>query len=271
MKKYNEQQAFNEAEKMREAVEEGKVKSYAEAENILESYKLVPVTEIIPNIDTKDIPPISKDVLTFKNRQPLTLTGANIEILYNILKKAESTDPTQREFLLKDIETIREVFRRFKDQIVVDLGAGVTLDGYRIVETTGAKAYIAVEPFNATPLKDEFNSPTNLAKKRLPDAKHLKIAVVREDMLTFLKRLPDNSVSILVSGIDCMIIEEEYGELVAAEIERVLDPNGAFVEWVLGRVFDGSLNIIHPKSLNQERFNIAKFAYGYLDRFTKSI
>ena len=43
---------------------------------------------------------------------------------------------------------------------------------------------------------------------------------VREGMLPFLTRLPDNSVSILAIAIDNHIISSEMGEEVTREIER---------------------------------------------------
>ncbi len=48
-------------------------------------------------------------------------------------------------------------------------------------------------------------------------------------MLTFLRRLPDDSVSVWASGIDSHIITREESRRVSREIERVLHPSGALI------------------------------------------
>ena len=49
-------------------------------------------------------------------------------------------------------------------------------------------------------------------------------------MLSFLKRLPDNSVSIIMSGINrSLIMNEEYRRQIFLEIERVLNKDGGFL------------------------------------------
>ena len=49
-----------------------------------------------------------------------------------------------------------------------------------------------------------------------------------EDMLTFLKRLPDNSCSFLCSGME-ILDNDEYKDEVNKEIKRALNPDGAYI------------------------------------------
>lgn len=115
----------------------------------------------------------------------------------------------------------------FKNQTVVDLGAGPNIYGYRFTQVTGASAYVGVELYFANALK------TNLMignPEPLKEAKSIPVAVVSEDMLTFLKRVPEKSVSILFSGIDEFILSNDYFDETYKEISRVLHPEGTFMK-----------------------------------------
>ena len=88
-----------------------------------------------------------------------------------------------------------------------------------------------------------FNSIKKKGKEKIP------ASIVPEDMLSFLKRLPDNSISILCSGIDYFIITHDYGYQVKEEISRVLDPNGALLNYS-SEIVPSSLIKIHPKEID---------------------
>jgi hypothetical protein len=108
----------------------------------------------------------------------------------------------------------------YKDQIVVDLGAGIMPYGLKISESLGAKGYIAVEPNFPNSLRENIYSHS------------IPFTIIPEDMLTFLRRLPDESVSILTSGIDeCILQSKEYITSVEEEIERTLHQLGTYINY----------------------------------------
>ncbi len=78
--------------------------------------------------------------------------------------------------------------------------------------------------------KDNKIGMRNFGEEAMHEYNGTPISIIQEDMLNFLKRLPDNSVSILCSGIDTIVIPDaKYREDVEKEIERVLDPSGAYI------------------------------------------
>ena len=158
-----------------------------------------------------------------------------------------------------------EAAKSFEGQVVVDLGAGENLDGYILANIAGANSYIAVEPWNIQELyrkmadQEKLKGDPELNKKiekmhkfigtipsydkdlvkRIQERMqaHLKgefrtipTSVAAEDILTFLRRLPTDSVSLLACGIDrCMIGNDEYAFQVEEEITRTLNPKGAYL------------------------------------------
>ena len=79
-------------------------------------------------------------------------------------------------------------------------------------------------------------------------------------MLTFLRRLPDNSVSIISSGLDEHVLPNAtYRYAVEQEMARVLDPQGLFVlnsglgidPKVVEKIYEGSIFIFEKR--NEER------------------
>lgn len=129
---------------------------------------------------------------------------------------------------VEEIDKLKEVFH---GQVVIDLGAGRFIGSYERISKSGAKAYVAVEPFFYSELLGslrrknlELSQDPSLAPPQIP------FCVVAEDMLTFLRRLPDNSVSIFASGIDKHIIRDpDYKKAVSREIRRVTSHDGAVV------------------------------------------
>jgi SAM-dependent methyltransferase len=129
----------------------------------------------------------------------------------------------------------------FKDQVVVDLGAGATPAGYLLSELLRARAYVGVELYNYGSL--EILMRTLSKNKRLnmgiegdikdsPDFyKHnIPYSIVPSDILSFLRRLPDDSVSILMGGIDTGVISDDsYRRQIFEEIKRVLSKDGGFL------------------------------------------
>ena len=164
--------------------------------------------------------------------------------------------------ILRDIDGLP-----FENQVVVDLGAGQKSYGYQIAKILGAKSYVAVEPFFADDLAKSLESRENDTLGLLDLVlgvstflgQHYRVlhrewsrpeipkSIVPEGMLGFLKRVPDNSVSIICSGIDKTILKVE-GDIarVAREIARVVHKDGTLLKsgsdvdappplkWVLG-------------------------------------
>ena len=142
-----------------------------------------------------------------------------------------------------------EILNRLKDQVVIDLGAGDTgLRIYYSITEIGARGYVGVDlsTRNSERLKSNL-AEDSWVTKDYPKEKLIPAVVVNEDMLTFLKRLPNKSVSIIASGLSDGILPEIYEKDVEQEIKRVLDPKGVmFVEWHTTLYVEG----IHFKSLS---------------------
>lgn len=105
------------------------------------------------------------------------------------------------------------------DQVLIDLGCGENFSGYLIARDCGFKAYVGVDK-----VRDGC-----IGEYRRNEAPKIPCIFVREGMLTFLKRLPDESVSLMANGIDQYIIRGEYREDVVNEIKRVLSPRGFYL------------------------------------------
>jgi len=114
------------------------------------------------------------------------------------------------------------------DQVLVDLGAGFSphIHGYKMALELGAKGYVGVEPFNTLGLI--LNLEDNV--KLIPEHKRIPLSVVPADMIDFLKRVPDKSISVLCSGIDDFILDYYKRNEVAEEMKRVLSPEGVFLK-----------------------------------------
>lgn len=121
---------------------------------------------------------------------------------------------------------------------------------------SGASAYVAVEGrwYYARNLAYEIagriNREVNMYLKengadvygKGGDLESISIpfTIVVEDMLSFLKRIPDSSVSIICSGIDRDVIsDDKYREGVEKEVVRVMDKKGVYIGGVAG----GHINI----------------------------
>lgn len=144
---------------------------------------------------------------------------------------------------------------QFNNQIVIDLGCGYHANGYEFASLVGAKGYIGVDMFHGNRLmenKRAFSSDEtkksileSAQKMGAGDAMAIPVSFSANDILTFLRRLPDNSVSILASGIDKNVLNNngEYIEKINKEIQRVLNDKGIFMSYE---------SCFHPKELRSE-------------------
>ena len=156
-----------------------------------------------------------------------------------------------------------EASKFWEGQTIVDLGCGRQLDGYIIAKIAGASKYVGVDPYNLGRFyKRLTNQEERKGDKELNDkilkvrefiqtirnynqeivakiinnidrhlnGKHLPVALIAEDMVSALRRLPNYSVSIMTAGLDnCIIWRNEYTELAEKEISRVLHSRGAYL------------------------------------------
>ncbi|MEK9160716.1 MAG: hypothetical protein AAB440_01610 [Patescibacteria group bacterium] len=148
-------------------------------------------------------------------------------------------------WLAIDAESAESLNEALRGQVVVDIGAGRYPFGYLIADRAGAKGYVGVDAYSASSLaattQSLFTDPKSRDQEVFGSVQPpliTEVSIVEEDMLTFLKRLPDNSVSVFCSGIDSDIINYEYEKQVSEEIKRVLKDDGAYVgEKFGGHVF----------------------------------
>lgn len=201
--------------------------------------KIVSVTKLIPSIKTEGLTLYnpSKGINYDVNQSQVDKTTVSA------FGEAVNTDfpghdyqTTFAYFTLHSLmhESCRQApITFFNDQIVVDLGSGAMEAGYLIAEFTGASSYIAVDPFCVPHQCIDAVGVNPYMYIDFP-LRGIPAACVREDMLSFLKRLPDNSVSVLMSGIDELVMASsdapKYREQVTQEIYRVLNPNGGFLQ-----------------------------------------
>lgn len=157
-----------------------------------------------------------------------------------------------------------EAAKCFEGKIIVDLGVGERLDGYVLAQVVGARGYVAVESFNISKYYDRLVSSDNhildknlneillkcsdfirsiddydknlVGRLELRIYNYLKegfdipIALVAEDMVSALKRFPNNSVNVLTAGLDkCILWREEYAKEVEREISRVVSLPGFYL------------------------------------------
>ncbi|HYD02868.1 MAG TPA: hypothetical protein VEC16_01070 [Alphaproteobacteria bacterium] len=115
-------------------------------------------------------------------------------------------------------------FQKFKNQIVFDLGAGSSPQtAYKLMNTVGAKGYIGVEPFNFHRAKYNLEWIMDSLKKE--NGAIIPASIISSDMKSVLKKIPDNSVSFITSGIDdCIITNNLYfrecADLIAEKLHR---------------------------------------------------
>lgn len=202
------------------------------------------ISGIKPDLETANLP---KDIKENGDDDIFNRTGNRFDNTYLSTLLELSNDKNNKTFFNKLINGLRQ---KLDGQIIVDLGSGSTNLGYCSSLIFGASKYIAVEKFSdiVSKLIDQLkkieikdgeillnNLDTYDGRKILVEQKGLidkliPVSIVHDKILHFLKRLPDNSVSILTSGINYALIDNtEYRDAIGLEIERVLDPNGLYI------------------------------------------
>jgi hypothetical protein len=198
---------------------------------------IVPVRNIIPGINLDSLVENGEDPGVGFDGSELTDTQTP-----GVISNARSVWSSNfvSEINYRYDEDVKRELESLRGQVVVDLGAGETLFGYAIADNFGAKGYVGIEPIFAEKLVREVEKEKHNGTP---------IAVVKEDMLNFLRRLPGDSVSLLCSGIDGDIIPEmDYREATAREIARVLDPEGVYV----GHLYPGHIVLPEVEEIDKK-------------------
>ncbi len=142
-----------------------------------------------------------------------------------------------------------------KGQSVVELGAGMMPHGYLIAATFEAKNYLAIEPYYADVLLKTLRQAIEEQKHMVAE---IPWKVSSDDMLTGLRGIPDESVSVLACGIeDCILPDADYKSAVESEIARVLSVTG---------IFASSHSDLHPRGLHEETFEFQRIGSELRDR-----
>ena len=120
-----------------------------------------------------------------------------------------------------------EIKSALEGQRVVELGAGIRAYGYALAASSGARNYLAVEPFYADVLSKSIGEMIRAQNELLP---RIPFKVLPHDMLEHLQREGDDLISIVACGIEnCILPDERYKRKVEAEIIRTLHPEGVFI------------------------------------------
>jgi len=172
-------------------------------------------------------------------------------------------EPFSQELGLHTLRIIKKGITLFEDQIIIDIGAGKTQNGYLASKALKARAYIGVEPFFAPSLyinlltRNQKGSST-LSQLAAKNTQQIPTCIIPEDMLSFLKKIPNNSVSILCSGIDRAILDNNYLTQANAELIRTLHPKGGILNYISDFHFPNLQNIFPRGILGQSPLKIYK-------------
>src|ERR1035437_288638 len=223
----------------------------------------VPVEQLIPDIKpTKDM--VRQEGIDYRTNSfsDSFIHGFFSREMAQIINGKEYEDFPFKQ----DLDILRE---KMAGQTVVDLGSDKSWSGYCLASLLGAKAYIGIDLFEKGQLEGTTEDELRRSIiKRFPKSgvigsgnsieskidNHIKpraipASIIQGDMLEFLQRLPDNSVSIFTFGISAEIIGRTYNEELGKEISRVLDPSGGHLK------LESSIPVPGSKNLFKELFD----------------
>lgn len=154
---------------------------------------------------------------------------------------------------IKDnLDNLELLKKRLEDEVVVDLGAGNTGKVFRLLnnENIEVDSYIFVDKFEEFGIK-RWGKDLNKARQENKDAApDFRIGVEVDDMLRFVSKLPNSSVSFIMCGVDNEIIESnKYWERLFKQIRRSLSDDGLFAGLRFG------LHLQPQKNLKTDFFN----------------
>ena len=223
----------------------------------LEKVRIVPVEELIPDINkkgTQRIESVDYETDNFSTNYVDNFFEQHINLV------------------LDDPELLGVLKEKTKGQILIDLGSSDATTGYTVSVLLGFKGYIGVDKFLGKSLKHRLGNVTmesikerylnmigldcfdaikdksliDALKSRsaevLSETQLIPASTVEEDMLTFLQRLPDDSVCVLTSGLN--VINYNYSKEVAKELQRVISPAGMWMTFSSGMLSHGNMKNI---------------------------
>ncbi|OGF23390.1 hypothetical protein A2Y83_02410 [Candidatus Falkowbacteria bacterium RBG_13_39_14] len=119
-----------------------------------------------------------------------------------------------------------EKFKPGQFESLIDLGGGTMPTMAKFAETSKSEFYINVE--KNWPDENPINPKKDIADKRDKE-EYLKMqyVVVKDDMLDFISKIPDNSANFTINGINYQIIKnQKYHKALAQELVRATKEGG---------------------------------------------
>ncbi len=181
-----------------------------------ESFKLVPAERCIPGLDEEMDRSRIRDLSYLSDKELLTdPPKVNKNIGTPLYCK---NDTFKRDLGAIDKDGIAELKEIFRGQVLVDIGSGGNFYGADIAEMFHAKGYVGVELYDFLRARQSAGTHN----------RNIPIALVAEDALTFLRRIPDKSdVSVLLSNMNVSVLPSvSMREEISREIKRVISPRG---------------------------------------------
>ncbi|MEK7181081.1 MAG: class I SAM-dependent methyltransferase [Patescibacteria group bacterium] len=144
------------------------------------------------------------------------VTGEPIQEL-SIEEEPERTIESDHHYP-KNEEISKYFSTLMKDKIVLDLGCGVQVTGYKIANFSDAKKYIGVEKHFA---KTAFERTSQVTT---PDSTPFEIA--QQDMIDYVQDRSHKADIVILVGIDLIIIPEYQWERLIKGIHEIISEDG---------------------------------------------
>ena len=160
-----------------------------------------------------------------------------------------------------------------KGRRVVEVGAGMMSYGYALASGSGAKNYVAVEPFYSD---IQEKSILSYLSGEAGMGERIPYKVVGQDMLNYLENEPDNLLCVIACGIeDCILPGPDYRKKVENEIVRTMEKDSFFLSSHsdLFPPFLQNLEITFPRPSNPSVFDRIRLHGGKdaFDRFGEAV
>ena len=160
-----------------------------------------------------------------------------------------------------------------KGRRVVELGAGMMSYGYALASGSGAKNYVAVEPFYSD---IQEKSILSYLSGEVGMGARIPYKVVEQDMLNYLENEPDNLLCVIACGIeDCILPGPDYRKKVENEIVRTMAKDSFFLSSHsdLFPQFLQNIEITFPRQSNPSVFDRIRLHGGKdaFDRFGEAV
>jgi len=120
-------------------------------------------------------------------------------------------------------------FRELEGQTVVDLGCGVQTDFRKALAASRIGKYIGVDLFLSRPETSMLAIESPLGRIHVGREGAMPSVLIEADMLDVVSRLPDESCSFTINGVDGTLVDHysPYGEKLVEEIHRATMPGGS--------------------------------------------